>query len=103
MNAVLQKTWPMSEHIILLHGIWMRGITLHPLARRLRGAGYEVETLDYASVSGGIEPAVARVGGGARCARVAARSHRLSRTAAARQRRGARVGQCAGWALVDGT
>jgi pimeloyl-ACP methyl ester carboxylesterase len=61
MNAVLQKTWPMSEHIILLHGIWMRGITLHPLARRLRGAGYEVETLDYASVSGGIEPAVARL------------------------------------------
>ena len=51
----------MSEHIILLHGIWMRGITLHPLARRLRGAGYEVETLDYASVSGGIDPAATRL------------------------------------------
>lgn len=51
----------MAEHIILLHGIWMRGITLHPLARRLRSAGYAVETLDYASVYGGVEPAAARL------------------------------------------
>jgi pimeloyl-ACP methyl ester carboxylesterase len=51
----------MTEHIILLHGIWMRGITLHPLAHRLRSAGYAVETLDYASVYGGVEPAAARL------------------------------------------
>ncbi len=46
------------EHVILLHGIWMRGITLLPLARRLRHAGYSVETIDYASVFRGIGPAV---------------------------------------------
>lgn len=42
----------MQDHVILLHGIWMRGITLAPLARRLRGEGFSVETLDYASVTG---------------------------------------------------
>ena len=46
------------EHVILLHGIWMRGITLLPLARRLRNAGYSVETIDYASVFRGVAPAV---------------------------------------------
>jgi pimeloyl-ACP methyl ester carboxylesterase len=51
----------MTDHVILLHGIWMRGITLQPLARRLRSAGYGVETFDYASVLGGVEPAIARV------------------------------------------
>jgi pimeloyl-ACP methyl ester carboxylesterase len=45
-------------HVILLHGIWMRGITLMPLARRLRQGGYTVETIDYASVFRGIGPAV---------------------------------------------
>jgi pimeloyl-ACP methyl ester carboxylesterase len=48
----------MSEHVILIHGIWMRGITLQLLARRLHQAGYTVETLDYASVFGGIVPAI---------------------------------------------
>lgn len=42
----------MQDHIILLHGIWMRGITLVPLARRLRAAGFSVDTLNYASVMG---------------------------------------------------
>jgi len=49
------------ERVILLHGIWMRGVTLLPLARRLRAAGYAVETIDYASVLGGVEPAVRRL------------------------------------------
>ncbi|MEZ5460622.1 esterase/lipase family protein [Dokdonella sp.] len=40
------------EHVILLHGIWMRGITMLPLARRLRTAGFTVETIDYPSVVG---------------------------------------------------
>jgi pimeloyl-ACP methyl ester carboxylesterase len=40
------------DHVILLHGIWMRGITMLPLARRLRAAGYSVETIDYPSVVG---------------------------------------------------
>jgi pimeloyl-ACP methyl ester carboxylesterase len=51
----------MPEHVILLHGIWMRGITLMPLARRLRTAGYAVETIDYASVFRGFTPAVAKL------------------------------------------
>jgi len=51
----------MAEHVILLHGIWMRGITLLPLARRLRAAGYAVETIDYASVFAGIGPVIERV------------------------------------------
>ena len=51
----------MTEHVILLHGIWMCGITLRPLARRLRSAGYAVETLDYPSVNGGVQAAAARV------------------------------------------
>jgi pimeloyl-ACP methyl ester carboxylesterase len=49
------------EHVILLHGIWMRGITLQPLARQLRLAGYEVETLDYASVFGGLKSAITKL------------------------------------------
>jgi len=52
---------PVRDHVILLHGIWMRGITLMPLARRLRQAGCTVETIDYASVFRGIEPAVAKL------------------------------------------
>lgn len=46
------------EHVILLHGIWMRGVTLAYLSRRLRLAGYSVETMDYASVFTGFDPAV---------------------------------------------
>jgi len=42
----------MTEHVILLHGVWMRGLTLFALARRLRSAGYTVDVFDYASVFG---------------------------------------------------
>ena len=52
---------PARDHVILLHGIWMRGITLLPLARRLRQSGCTVETIDYASVFRGIEPSVAKL------------------------------------------
>lgn len=41
----------MPESLILLHGLWMRGITLTVLQRRLESAGYRVETLDYLSVA----------------------------------------------------
>jgi len=40
----------MSEHVILLHGLWMRGFVLAALRHRLEGAGYSVELFDYASV-----------------------------------------------------
>lgn len=49
------------ERVILLHGIWMRGITLLPLAHRLRAAGYAVETIEYASVFAEMDPAIARL------------------------------------------
>jgi len=60
-RAAVADATPARDHVILLHGIWMRGITLLPLARRLRQSGCTVETIDYASVFRGIEPAVARL------------------------------------------
>lgn len=48
-------------HVVLLHGIWMRGFTLALLARRLRNAGYEVSAFDYASVTCSPEAGSARV------------------------------------------
>lgn len=48
-------------HVIVLHGLWMRSVTLLPLARRLREAGFSVRTLDYASAIGGPERAVQRL------------------------------------------
>jgi pimeloyl-ACP methyl ester carboxylesterase len=40
----------MGDHVILLHGLWMRGFTLAALRRRLEDASYAVELFDYASV-----------------------------------------------------
>ena len=40
----------MSDHVILLHGLWMRAFTLVALRHRLEQAGYSVEPFDYASV-----------------------------------------------------
>jgi pimeloyl-ACP methyl ester carboxylesterase len=51
----------MTEHVILLHGVWMRGLTLVSLARRLRGAGYSVDVFDYASVFGDTAATCARL------------------------------------------
>ena len=39
-----------DEHVILLHGLWMRAFTLMALRHRLERAGYSVDVLDYASV-----------------------------------------------------
>lgn len=41
----------MTGHVVLLHGIWLRGFTLGLLARRLREGGLEVSSRDYASVT----------------------------------------------------
>jgi pimeloyl-ACP methyl ester carboxylesterase len=41
----------MSEHIILLHGLWMRGFALGLLHRRLVEADYQVHSFDYMSVA----------------------------------------------------
>jgi pimeloyl-ACP methyl ester carboxylesterase len=51
----------MTEHVILLHGVWMRGLTLLSLARRLRLAGFGVEVFDYPSVFGSVDAACGRV------------------------------------------
>lgn len=41
----------MPENLILMHGLWMRGITMTVLQKRLESVGYQVENLDYLSVS----------------------------------------------------
>lgn len=40
----------MNEHVILLHGLWMRGFTLTALRRRIEREGFTVDLFDYASV-----------------------------------------------------
>ena len=52
----------MNEHVILLHGIWMRGFTLAPFARRLRAQGFaSVDAVDYASIAGSLDLAIERL------------------------------------------
>jgi len=41
----------MTENIILLHGLWMRGFSLGLLHRRLIEQGYQVSRFDYMSVA----------------------------------------------------
>ncbi|MFA6228943.1 MAG: alpha/beta fold hydrolase [Rhodanobacter sp.] len=41
----------MPEHVILLHGLWMRGFALAKLHRRLMEAGFRVHRFDYLSVA----------------------------------------------------
>lgn len=40
----------MDEHVILVHGLWMRAFTLAALHHRLEREGYTVHSFDYASV-----------------------------------------------------
>lgn len=48
----------MNDHVVLLHGLWMRGFTLAALRHRLEEAGFGVELFDYASVLRGPEVGV---------------------------------------------
>lgn len=41
----------MTDHVILLHGLWMRGFALLMLHRRLMEAGFRVHRFDYMSVA----------------------------------------------------
>ena len=50
-----------KPRVLLLHGIWNAKAWLAPLARRLRGDGFEVEVFGYPSVLGGPEIAVPRL------------------------------------------
>ncbi|RDS85256.1 alpha/beta fold hydrolase [Dyella psychrodurans] len=54
----------MTEHIILLHGIWMRGFALGLLHRRLMEDGFRVHRLDYMSVAATQQHILARLRAG---------------------------------------
>ncbi|MCE5231868.1 MAG: alpha/beta fold hydrolase [Mizugakiibacter sp.] len=41
----------MPDHVILLHGLWMRGFALGALKRRLAAAGFAVHAFEYLSVA----------------------------------------------------
>jgi pimeloyl-ACP methyl ester carboxylesterase len=47
----------MKESVILLHGLWLRGVAMSHLARRLALAGFDARTFDYSSVRDGLEAA----------------------------------------------
>ena len=51
----------MTEHIILLHGLWMRGFALGMLHRRLIADGYRVHRFDYLSVASSQQRILARL------------------------------------------
>lgn len=52
---------PSIRRVILLHGIWMAGVTMRPLARRLRAQGFEPEVLGYHSVAASPQAAIDRL------------------------------------------
>jgi len=47
-----------DEHVILLHGLWMRAFTLAALRHRLEQAGFSVEHFDYESVFGSADVSI---------------------------------------------
>jgi pimeloyl-ACP methyl ester carboxylesterase len=50
-----------SDAVVLLHGIWMRGFSLGALRARLVQAGFAPQLFEYASVAQGPEPSVRRL------------------------------------------
>jgi pimeloyl-ACP methyl ester carboxylesterase len=101
----------MTDHVILLHGLWMRGFALAMLHRRLMEADFRVHRFDYLSVASTEQSIVDRlrarmaalsseaenvhlVGhslGGLLALRACADANGLPRFALAWQRRGARL------------
>ena len=51
----------MSESVVLVHGLWMRGITMRWLATRLRSRGFEPRTFGYYSLLQDTDAVVARL------------------------------------------
>jgi pimeloyl-ACP methyl ester carboxylesterase len=51
----------MSERVILLHGLWLRGVAMGHFAHVLKDAGFDAQTFDYASVHGGIDSTIERL------------------------------------------
>lgn len=58
MNAGAATEPDDTTSILLVHGIWNAKSWLVPMARLLRGHGFQVRTFGYPSVFGGPEPAV---------------------------------------------
>ena len=53
----------MIEHVILLHGLWMRGFALALLHRRMMEAGFRIHRFDYLSVANTQERILERLHG----------------------------------------
>lgn len=51
----------MSRRVVLLHGLWMPGASMHWLATQLRAQGFAPETFSYHSVADGPDLAVPRL------------------------------------------
>ncbi|MFT3896939.1 MAG: alpha/beta hydrolase [Thermomonas sp.] len=51
----------MSESLLLVHGLWMRGISMRWLATRLRSRGFEPRTFEYFSLLQDTDAVVARL------------------------------------------
>lgn len=58
-----RRARPMTRRVVLLHGIWMVGATMHWFGAHLRAAGHATETFGYHSVVGGPDDAVPRLAG----------------------------------------
>jgi pimeloyl-ACP methyl ester carboxylesterase len=56
-NAVVND----SNRVVLVHGLGRSSLSLWLLEKRLRDAGFEVVTLDYASLTQGVDAALAQV------------------------------------------
>lgn len=51
----------MPTRVLLLHGLWMVGLTMRRFARGLQAAGFAPEIIGYDSIAGGPNPAVQRL------------------------------------------
>jgi pimeloyl-ACP methyl ester carboxylesterase len=51
----------LNEPVLLVHGLWMRGITMRWLATRLRSRGFEPRTFEYFSLLQDTDAVVARL------------------------------------------
>ena len=51
----------MTEPVLLLHGLWLRGVAMGHFARALNDAGFDAHTFDYASVHGGTDATIVRL------------------------------------------
>jgi pimeloyl-ACP methyl ester carboxylesterase len=50
-----------GEPVLLLHGLWLRGVAMNYLARRLHAEGFDPHTFDYATARDGLEAASDRL------------------------------------------